>query len=74
MYCMMCLLASVFPAPLSPAGQLDSQNEWLVPLAQPLCPPPLVLQPPPIMDKLGRRPVVPEITMQVSLDLRFIAL
>lgn len=91
MYCMMCLLASVFPAPLSPAN-----NRWTVrifgcsPSASSLCPPVLPgtttttqsltnentgtqegYEPAP--GPLNARQV-PEITMQVSLDRRFIAL
>lgn len=42
MYCMMCLLASVFPAPLSPAGRKDSQTiSGCSPLTSSRCPSPL---------------------------------
>lgn len=67
MYCMMCLLASVFPAPLSPARQPHRQDGRPGPGRAPA---------PAATSRRGRRrgPGVPEITTQVSLALRFIAL
>lgn len=58
MYCMMCLLASVFPAPLSPGGEKSR-----------FAPPQVAGHPWHQM----RRPGVPEMTMQVSLALCFMA-